>query len=100
MDSPTPAAKSLVPIALAFALVTGASPARAQEPSDNGDSLTPSTPAPAASDDSAAAPGPAAAPKEAAPAPKAAPIEEAGSYFTSGNPLREEVSPLLVGGSS
>jgi hypothetical protein len=74
MDSPTPAAaKSLVPIALAFALITGVSPARAQEPSDTGDSLTPSTPAPAADGDSAAAPTPATA-KEPETAPKAAPL--------------------------
>jgi len=71
MDSSTPAAaKSLVPIALAFALVTSVSPARAQDPADKSE--------PAAASDSDATPAevPATTPKEApvaASAPPAAP---------------------------
>jgi hypothetical protein len=95
MDSPTPAAaKSLVPVALAFALVTGVNLAHAQEPSDNGDSLTPSTAAPAP-DAAAPADAPAAAsePPPKTPAPRAAPIEATTTAAVSANAAKPGEEP-------
>jgi hypothetical protein len=92
MDSHTPAAaKSLVPIALAFAVVTGVNPAHAQ-PSDKADPSAPSAATPAAEPDAAAAPAPAAAPAEPPPSP-AAPTEPP----TSLAPPKVTAPPVIPG---
>src|SRR5882724_4671565 len=109
MDSPSPAAaKSLAPIALAFALVASASPARADQPAaptppaaaapDTAAAVAAPAPAPVAVPEAAAVPPAPPSPPPVAPTPGPAPAPAAAPPSVEASPAVSELArtPLTV----